>query len=192
MATIAALIGSQIIGGIGTSISEGLREQQRRQEWNKLFDFNQSKFDFQKDFSNRQLQQNYDLTMRQQNLSAGSSLLNTGMNVGSSIIGNLLSYNHAQDVLDFQKSLNIQRRTDLQNEGLPLSYLHLQGGFQRSVPNIPMMRTQTFGRDVSNPWGFANSGSNLRQTYGPPPSYAEINSPNAGRPGFDPVSGYPK
>lgn len=196
MATIAAIIGSQIIGGIGNGISEGIREQQRRQEWNKMFDFNSNKFNTQMDFQNRQLDMSSSLTQRGQNLNFGGGLLNTGMNVGSSIIGNLLSYNHAQDVLKFQKETHNQRREDLQNEGLPLSYLHLQGSgaFNRSIPNIPMMRSQQLGRDVSNPWGFANSGSNLRDTYGPPPAYSEpINSPNTGgRPGFDPGNGFPK
>lgn len=195
MASIAALIGAQIIGGIGNSISSGLQEQTRRREWESMFGLKQDQFNFQKDSFNQQLNQNRDLTMRQQNMQFGGSLLNTGMSVGSSIIGNLLSYNHAQDTLNYQKQLNNQRREDLTNEGLPLSYLHL-GGLQRSIPNIPMMRTQTFGRDVSNPWGYANSGPNLRTTFGPPPSYSEstrsMNSPNAGLPGFDPVNGFPK
>lgn len=201
MATVAAIIGAQILGGIGSGITEGLREQQRRNEWNQMYDFNKEKFDFTKNFQNRQLDQQFNLTQRGQNLNFGSSM----MGVGSSIIGNLLSYKHAQDTLSFQREVHQsgldqynQRRQDIQNEGLPLSYLHLQGsgGFNRSIPNLPMMRTQQLGRSVSNPWGYANSGSNLRQTYGPrdaPPSYNEsINSPNAGRPGFDPVSGYPK
>lgn len=199
MASIAALIGAQVIGGIGNNIASGLQEQRRRQEWQNLFDFKQNEFNFQKDFQNRQLKQNYDLTSRGQDLNFGSNLLTTGMGVGSSLIGNLLSYKNAQDQLDFQKELNQQRRTDLTNEGLPLSYLHLSGSgaFQRSIPNIPMQRTQTFGRNISNPWGFANSGQNARQTFAPrserPPSYEQsVNSqpriwPSSG--GYDPNTG---
>lgn len=191
-ATVAAILGGSIISGIGNGITGSFQERTRQNEWNKMFDFKQDQFDFQKDFSNRQLLQGYDLTSRGQNLNFGGNLLNTGMSVGSSLIGNLLSYNHAQDTLNFQKEMNTQRRSDLQNEGLPLSYLHL-GGLQRSVPNIPMMRTQTFGRTVSNPWGYANSGSNLREAFGPPPSYSStMNLPTAGQTGFDQVSGYPK
>lgn len=200
MATVAAIIGANILGGIGSGITEGLKNQQRRQEWNQMYDFNRDKFNFQKDFQNRSLEQQFNLNQRGQNFNLAGGLINTGMNVGSSIIGNLLSYNHAQDTLNFQRNIHNQRRQDIQNEGLPLSYLHLQGSgaFNRSIPNLPMMRTQQLGRSVSNPWGFANSGSNLRETYGPrntaPPTYSEaMNAPNTGgRPGFDPVSGYPK
>lgn len=177
MATIAALIGGQIVSGIGNSIADGYREITRRNEWNRMMDFNQDRFDFQKDFSNRQLQQQYDLGMRGQNLSAGLGM----MQVGGSLIGNLLSYTHAQSALNFQKDLNQQRRDDLTREGLPLSYLHLGQGLSRSIGgNIPMQTTQTFGRSQSNPWGFANTGSqNLRDTYGPPPAYSSGPRPPA-------------
>lgn len=196
-ATALGMVGASILSGLGSGISGALQERTRQNEWNKMFDFQVGKQNFQQDFMNRQLEQQMNLGMRGQNLNFGGSLLNTGMNVGGSIIGNLLSYNHAQDVLNFQRDIHEQRRADIQNEGLPLSYLHLNGaGFQRSVPNIPMMRSQTFGRSVSNPWGYANSGTNLRDTWGPPPSYSaatgNINSPNTAHPAFDSVSGYPK
>lgn len=178
MASIAALIGAQVIGGIGNNIASGLQEQRRQQEWNKMFGLKEQESIFSRDFANRQLHQQNDLTMRQQNLSFGGNMLSTGMQVGGSLIGNILSYNHSQDQLNFQKELNQQRRTDLQNEGLPLSYLHLGagGGLGRSIPHIPMERTQTFGRNVSAPWGYTNSGTNLRDTYAPnsaPPSYQQ-------------------
>lgn len=168
--TIAALIGGQILGGIGNSIAEGYREHQRRNEWNQVMDFNQQRFDFNKDFSNRQLQQQGDLLNRGQNIQAGLG----AMQVGGSLIGNLLSYNHAQSALNFQKDLNQQWRNDLTQEGLPLSYMHLGQGLSRSIGgNIPMRNAQTFGRSTSNPWGFSNTGSqNLRETYGPPPAYS--------------------
>lgn len=167
MAAIAGLIGAQVIGGIGNNIAEGLKEQRRRSEWESLMNFQKDKFSFEKDFSNRQLEQQGGLTIRGQNF----GMVGSAMNVGSSIVGNLLSYKNAQDQLQFQRDLNSERRSDLQREGLPLSYLHLGGGggFQRSIPNIPMQRTQSFGRSVSNPWGYANSGSNLRETYGSRP-----------------------
>lgn len=193
MAAIAGLIGAQVVGGIGNNIAEGLREQQRRNEWNKMFDLQNNKFMFEKDFSNRQLNQNNELTRRGQDLNFGSHLMGSAMNVGSSLFGNLLSYKNAQDQLNFSKELNQQRRSDLQNEGVPLSYLHVGGSLQRSMGGgIPMQRTQTFGRDTSNPWGFANSGPNLRQTYtnDPPPTYSQSQS-NANRPGFD-QNGWPK
>lgn len=193
-ATVAAILGGQIISGIGSGITGAFQERTRQNEWQKLFDFNQDKSNKQFDLQNKQLDLQSLLTTRGQNLNFGSNMLTSGMNVGSSIIGNLLSYNHAQDTLNFQREIHEQRRTDLQNEGLPLSYLHLGGGLQRSIPNIPMMRTQTFGRTVSNPWGFANSGTNLRNTWGPPPSYEQsvVNQPSTTHPAFDSVSGYPK
>jgi hypothetical protein len=197
MATIAALIGANVISGIGGSIADGFREQQRRNEWNQIYDFNKNKFDFQSDFANRQLKQTGDLTSRGQSLNFGSNMLTAGMQTGGSFIGNLLSYKHSQDQLNFQKELNSQRRSDFTNEGLPLSYLHMGGsGFSRSVP-LPMARTQTMGRSTSNPWGFANSGSNLRDTYGPPPTGSTVhqthmNAPNQLHPGFDSTSGFPK
>lgn len=173
MATIAALIGANIISGIGSSIAGGLGEQRRRSEWQDMHDFNLDRFNFQKDFQNRQLNQQNELLSRGQNLNFAGNMMQTGMQTGTSLIGNLLSYNHAQDSLNFQKELNSQRRSDLENEGLPLSYLHIGGAAQRSVGAIPPMRqTQIFGRNLSNPWGFANSGTNLRETYGPrPPTY---------------------
>lgn len=191
-ATLAALIGSGVLSGIGQGISSGITERNRQNEFNKMFDFKKEESVWNRGFQQKMLDQSGMLGMRGQNLSFGANMLSAGMSTGSSLIGNLLSYNHAQDTLNFQKQLNSQRREDLTNEGLPLSYLHL-GGLGRSVPNIPMMSQQTFGRSSSNPWGYANSGQNLRTTFGPPPSYREsVNAPNAGLPGFDPSNGFPK
>lgn len=176
MAT-AALIGANILSGLGQGIGSAFHERTRQNEFNKMFDFNQDKFNFQKDFNNRQLEQNSFLGLRGQNFGLAGSLINGGMSVGSSLIGNLLSYNHAQDQLNFSKEMYQNQRNDIQKEGLPLSYLHLGGGLQQSMGgNIPMMRTQTYGRSVSNPWGYANSGTNLKQAFGPPPSYQESQS----------------
>lgn len=145
-----------------------------------MFNLREEQFNWQKTFQQNQLNQQNELTTRGQNLNFMGGIMGNTMNVGSSLIGNLLSYNHAQDVLNFQKEQNQQRRDDLTNEGLPLSYLHIGSGLGRSIGgNIPMMRTQGFGRSTSNPWGFANSGQNLRETHGPPPAY----TPSARQPG---------
>jgi len=191
MASIAALIGAQVVGGIGQGIASGLQEQTRRNEWNKTFGLHQDQFNFQKDYLTRGQQQNYDLTHRGQSLNFSGNILGHGLSAGGSLIGSILNYKTSQDQLGYSRELNNQRRSDLQNEGLPLSYLHL-GGAQRSLPQLPMQRTQTFGRNVSAPWGYANSGSNLRDTYGPPPAYSPGNFPTTQTPGFDPVNGFPK
>lgn len=195
MASIAALIGAQVVGGIGQGIASGLQEQNRRREFDRTFGLHQDQFNFQKDYLSRQLDQNYGLQYRGQNLNFTGNILGHGLSAGGSLIGSFLNYQTSQNNLNYARELNTQRRSDLTNEGVPLSYLHLGGGMSRSLPQLPMQRTQTFGRNVSSPWGFANSGPNLRETYGAPPSYQQAtssNSPTTERPGFDPVSGYPK
>lgn len=181
MASIAALIGAQVVGSIGQGIAGGLLEQRRQNEFDKNFDLRKNMFDFQSNFMNRQLEQQFGLQSRGQNLNFLGGLTTSGMQVGSSLIGNLLNYNHAQDQLNFQKDLNSQRRTDLTNEGIPLSYLHLSNGganlLSRSMGgNIPMNVSAGLGRSEGNPWGFANSGPNLGETFGreaPPPYSAQ-------------------
>lgn len=170
MATLAALIGGNLLAGIGGGIVEGFREQRRQKEWEQGFGLRERQQTFHENSTNRQL----DLLGRGQNLNFYGGLASTGMNVGSSLIGNLLSYNHSSNLLDYQKQLNSQRREDLTNDGIPLSYLHL-GGAGARLPNLPMQGVQTLGRNVVNTMNFANSsGQPLSNTFGPPPSYSDV------------------
>lgn len=178
MASIAALIGAQVVGGIGQGIAGGLLEQRRRHEFDQNFDFKNRQFDWQKDFQNQQLKQQFDLTNRGQNLNFLGGLTSSGFSAGSSLLGSILNYTHAQDQLNYQKELNTQRRADLTNEGLPLSFLHIGGGISRSMLNTS--NDATLGRSTNSSFRFADSGPNLNRTFNNPnpPSYAQATRSN--------------
>lgn len=171
---LAAIIGANVIGGIGSGVASGLIEGRRQHEFDQNFNFRNRQFDFQADFANRQLKQQNDIQTRGQSLSFLGGLTTSGFQAGSSLIGNILNYSHGQDQLNFAKEQNQQRRDDLTAEGIPLSYLHVGSSLQRSIGSLlPMNRQAGLARSEGNPWGFANSGPNLRETYqGTPPPYS--------------------
>lgn len=161
MATIAAILGGSIISGIGSGIVDSYRENQRQREWNKNYEFDQAKFDWLKDYQ----QQNLAITSRGQNLNFMQGLGQAGIGAASGLASSFLNYQSQSNQLDYQKQLNSQRRADLEKDGLPMSYLHLNGG----LASAPRVFTQGFGRSVNPTNSFMNQGGQpYNQTFGSP------------------------
>lgn len=170
MAGIFGLIGANIIGSIGGGIAEGLREKNRRDEWKSVYDLNHQKME--NDFTLGQ--RNLDLQQQRNDYSLYGGLAQSAIGAGSGIIGGLFGLAQQSRQHEFQQGLINQQRTDLTNDGLPLSYLHLGGrGMNMNLQGPALSRTQTVGRSVSQPIGFANSGGlSYREQFGPPPPYS--------------------
>lgn len=173
-----ALIATGLIGGAAQGLMGGLMQRQGQENWEKSYNMKFQQMENQFILGTRQL----DLTARGQDISMMSTLGSSGISGASGIIGALInSYTTSRNLdtqLDYMSSLNTQRRNDLQNDGLPLSYLHLGGNTPGLIPP-PMRVEQTMGRSVSNYTGFANSGgSTYSQKFGPPPPYSARADPN--------------
>lgn len=160
--TTAALLGGNILAGLGQGLIGSYQENRRQQEWNQMFGLKEQQFQWQKEHQGKQL----GLQERGQNLNAATSIGVAGMQAGGSLIGNILSYKHSQDQLDYQKQLNQQKRDDLTADGLPMSYLHLSGNM-RSLPSAPSVRGQSLGRSTESILRPMNQGGQpLSQTFG--------------------------
>lgn len=160
MATIAAILAGNLISGIGQGVVGAFQEQTRQNEWNKNYKFKEDQFKWQKEYQQQQL----GLQSRGQDMNLMSQFGTSGIQAGGNLIGSLLQYKTAQDQLGWQQELNSQKRQDLTNDGLPMSYLHVGG--TRGIPNIPMVMNQGFGRSTTNTMQFANQGNQpMSQTF---------------------------
>lgn len=163
MAVTAAILGGNLLSGLGQGLVSSFQENRRQQEWNQMFGLKEQQFEWQKEHQSKQL----GLQERGQNLNAATGIGIAGLQAGGGLIGNLLSYKHNQDQLDYQKQLNQQRRDDLTADGLPMSYLHLSGGNMRSLPSAPQVRGQSLGRSTESILRPMNQGGQpLSQTFG--------------------------
>lgn len=165
MATIAALIGGNILSGLGQGIIGGMQERRRQQEWDQTFGLKQDQFNYQKQYDNRSL----GLTERGQTLNLMGGLAGNAMSAGSGLFGSLLNYQTQSNRLDWDKQLKQQQRTDLEKDGIPLSYLHL-GGAGAKLPSLPGTEVQGLGRSTENTFRpMHHGGQPINQTFGARP-----------------------